>query len=386
MPRPWIVWLERSGNGGIFDVEASSASIAVARTTERDRSSAGSDDGDREMEDDLAAAGGPGGTGGFGSAGRTCTCDLDECPHRREMAARERIHLEEILLQRMIEGLNPHLVTPRRERQQRDVPGKRSTARTAESRGRYIRARQAGPLSRDIALDATIRTAALFQQHRARQGPTLKIEPADLHAKIRERKVGNLFLFVVDCSGSMRSQRQIVATEAAILSLLVDAYQRRDRVAVVAFREQSAAVILRPTASIELAKRAFRSLALGGPTPLSKGLLTAYELIQQEQRRERDLIPVLILISDACANVSMGELRPGEEAVLVGEMIRARKIRSIVLGTAGQGWRMPDGSLFAPAQELAVAMGGEFYPMDELAARGILALSRRDARPADDEE
>ncbi len=288
------------------------------------------------------------------------------------MSARQRIDLDEALLHQMMEGFNPHLVTPRRERQQRDVPGKRSTARTEQNRGRYIRARHADPHSRDVALDATIRTAALSQQHRDRQGTTLKVEAADLHAKIRERKVGNLFLFVVDCSGSMRSQRQILATQAAILSLLVDAYQRRDRVGLVAFRDQSAAVILRPTSSIELAKEAFRSLALGGPTPLSKGLLTAYELIQQEVRRERDLIPVLILISDGCANVSMGDLQPGEEAALVGEMIRARKIRSLVLGTAGQGWRMPDGSLFAPAQELAVAMGGEFYPMDGMAAEGLL--------------
>ncbi len=288
------------------------------------------------------------------------------------MSARQRLDLDEGLLHQMMESLNPHLVAPWRERQQRDVPGKRSTARTEQSRGRYVQARQAVPLSRDIALDATIRTAALSQQHRDRQGMPLKVEAADLHAKIRERKVGNLLLFVVDCSASMRSQRQILATQAAVLSLLVDAYQRRDRVGLVAFREQSAAVILRPTSSIELAKEAFRSLALGGPTPLSKGLLTAYELIQQELRRKRDLIPVLILISDGCANVSMGEMRPGEEAVLVGEMIRARKIRNIVLGTAGQGWRMPDGSIFAPAKELAVAMGGEFYPMDEVAAEAML--------------
>ncbi len=279
-----------------------------------------------------------------------------------------------------MEGFSPRFVTSRRERQQRDIPGKRSTARTEQRRGRYIRARQAGPLSLDIAFDATLRTAALSQQHRDRQGMILKVEATDLHAKIRERKVGNLLLFVVDCSGSMQSQRQILATQAAILSLLVDAYQRRDRVGLVAFRDQSAAVILRPTSSIELAKKAFRSLTLGGPTPLSKGLLTAYELIHQELRRERDLIPVLILISDGCANVSMGDMRPGEEAVLVGEMIRAKKIRSIVLGTAGQGWRMPDGSIFAPAQELALAMGGEFYPMGEMTAEGILALSNRGAR------
>jgi magnesium chelatase subunit D len=207
---------------------------------------------------------------------------------------------------------------------------------------------------------------------------TLKVEASDLHAKIRERKVGNLLLFVVDCSGSMRTQGQLLATHAAILSLLVDAYQRRDRVGLVTFGDQSAAVTLRPTSSIELAREAFRSLAAGSTTPLSRGLLTAYELIQQEVRRERDLIPVLILISDGCANVSMGDMRPGEEADLVGEMIRARKIRSIVLGTGGRGWRMPDGSLFAPAQELAAAMGGEFYPLDEITAEGILAQEERE--------
>ena len=286
------------------------------------------------------------------------------------MWAKKQFEFDEALLNQIMGDSNPRLVTPRKERKRRDMPGKRSTARTEESRGRYIRAQQAGPLSHDIAFEPTIRTAALSQQQRDRQGIALKVEPSDLHAKIRERKVGNLLIFLVDCSGSMRSHRQVLATQAAILSLLVDAYQRRDRVALVIFRDQSAAVILRPTSSIELAKKAFRSLDIGGPTPLSKGMLTAYQLIQREVRRERDLIPVLILITDGCANVSMGDMRPGEEAALVGEMIRAKKIRSIVLGTAGQGWRMSDGTIFAPAQELAVAMGGEFYPMDGFSFRG----------------
>lgn len=274
----------------------------------------------------------------------------------------------------MMEGLNPHLLTPRRERRERNGPGKRSSARTEQGRGRYIRARQDGPQTRDVALDATIRTAALSQRHRDRRNGALRVEPVDLHTKIRERKVGNLFLFAVDCSGSMRSQRQILATRAAVFSLLVDAYQRRDRVGLVAFRDQAAAIVLRPTSSIELAREAFESLDLGGPTPLSRGLLAAYELIERERRRKRDLVPVLILVSDGCANVSMGTTPPCEEAARVGELFRARRIRSIVLGTAGRGWRMQDGSLFAPAQELAATMGGEFYPMDHLAAEGILAL------------
>ncbi len=314
-----------------------------------------------------------------------CPCDRDDCPQRRQRAARERKDVEEALLRRMMEGVNPHLVTPRRDRQRRDAPGKRSTARTDRSRGRYIGARPDGASCRDVALDPTILAAALSQHQRQRRNGVVRVEPADLHAKIRERKVGNLFLFVVDCSGSMRSQSQILATQAAVFSLLVDAYQRRDRVGLVAFHDQSADVVLRPTTSIELARRAFRSLSLGGPTPLSRGLLTAYELVEQELRRERDLVPVLIVVSDGCANTSMGRTPPCEEAQRVGAMFRARKIRSIVLGTAGQGWRKGDGTLFAPALELAQAMGGEFHPMDELAAHGIRELALRGALEAPDE-
>lgn len=314
-------------------------------------------------------------TAGAGGGGYACTCDMDNCPHDLGMPSEQRIAFDEALLHQMMQGFNPHfIINPRKERKRRDMPGKRSTARTEQSRGRYIRAFPAGSYSRDVALDATLRTAVLHQQRRNRGDTLIKVESSDLHTKIRERKVGNLLLFVVDCSASMGTQRRILATQGAILALLVDAYQRRDRVGLVTFREQSAAVILRPTTSIELAKAAFQSLDIGGTTPVSKGLLTAYQLIQQELRRDRALVPVLILISDGNANVSMGDMDAGKEAALVGEMIRAKNIRAIVLGTGGEGWRMPDGQIFAPAQELALAMGGEFYPMDEISAEGILEV------------
>jgi magnesium chelatase subunit D len=258
------------------------------------------------------------------------------------------------------------------------MAGKRSTARREERRGRYIRAVPAGPLGQDIAVDATLRAAALHQHRRGRRGTLLWVEPSDLHAKIRQRKVGNLLLFLVDCSASMGAQRRILATQGAILSLLVDAYQRRDRVGLITFREQSASVILRPTSSIELAKRAFQSMAIGGTTPISRGLWSADELIQRELRRERSLVPVLILISDGSANVAMGDMDPGREAILVGEMFRAKRIRCVVLGTGGQGWRTAEGRSFEPSQELAAAMGGEFHPMDEITAHTILQVIGRD--------
>ncbi len=385
-PRPSIVWPGHSRTGGIFDPEQlSKMSFTLSHRDDRDTSPSpssesynlelrpweGLEGGEYSDKADAAA--------GIGGAVHACTCDMDNCPHDLGMPSEQRIAFDEALLHQMMKGFNPrHIITPRKERQRRDMPGKRSTARTEQSRGRYIRAFHAGPRTRDVALDATLRTAAIHQQDRDRGGLLVRVEPADLHSKIRERKVGNLLVFVVDCSASMGTQRRILATQGAILALLVDAYQRRDRVGLVTFREQSAAVILRPTASIELAKAAFQSLDIGGTTPVSKGLLTAYELIQREIRREKALIPVLILISDGNANVSMGNMDAGKEAALVGEMIRAKNIRSIVLGTGGEGWRMADGRFFAPAQELAVAMGGEFYPMEEITTEAILEIITTD--------
>jgi magnesium chelatase subunit D len=378
MPSPWIVWSRDSSNGGTFDSEASS-SVASPFGHAGDRGLTGASTGQDRGFDLRPWEGLEGGeysddASGIGAAGHACTCDLDNCPHDQGMPSEQRIEFDEALLHQMMKGFSPRLVTPRKERRRRDMPGKRSTARTSQSRGRYIRTIHAGCFGQDIAVDATLRTAAVHQQRRDLRGMALKVEASDIHSKVRQRKVGNLLLFVVDCSASMGTQRRILATQGAILSLLVDAYQRRDRVGLVTFREQSAAVILRPTSSIELAKSAFQSLDIGGTTPVSKGLLTAYQLIQQELRRKRDLVPVLILITDGNANVSMGEMDPGKEACVIGDMIRGRKIRSIVFGTGGPGWRMPDGSLFAPAQELAVAMGGEFYPMEEITASAILQI------------
>ncbi|HEU5393228.1 MAG TPA: VWA domain-containing protein, partial [Candidatus Methylomirabilis sp.] len=134
----------------------------------------------------------------------------------------------------------------------------------------------------------------------------MTITRADLQGKVRERKAGNVLLFLVDASSSMGTQQRILATQGAILSLLVDAYQRRDRVGLVTFRESFAEIILRPTSSIEKAKRAFEGILLGGTTPLSAGLVAAVDLLETELRKNRDLMPLLILITDGMPNVSLG--------------------------------------------------------------------------------
>ncbi len=136
--------------------------------------------------------------------------------------------------------------------------GRRSRTRTERKRGRYIQARPAKDKRDDIAFDATIRAAAPFQKDRVEQRKEVAfaIRPDDLQRKVRIKRAANLVLFVVDASWSMAVAERMTATKGAILSLLTDAYQRRDRVGLVVFQKDRATLILPPTNSIQLAQRA----------------------------------------------------------------------------------------------------------------------------------
>src|SRR5438132_1061608 len=146
-----------------------------------------------------------------------------------------------------------------RQRRVRKQGGKRSASQTPDRRGRYVRAEPKAKVN-DLAIDATVRAAAPMQVERGRKyGERLKLERDDLRQKVRERKVGNLIVFVVDASASMDAEQRMAATKGAILSLLQDAYMRRDRVAVVIFKNRTAEVVLRPTSSVSLAPRRRRT-------------------------------------------------------------------------------------------------------------------------------
>ncbi|MTV56533.1 VWA domain-containing protein, partial [Pseudoduganella buxea] len=120
-----------------------------------------------------------------------------------------------------------------------------------------------------IAIGATLRSAALRQPAGGDGIPhgTLQVTRADLHRPVRVGTNANLILFVVDASGSMAAQRRMEALKGAVLDLLTDAYQRRDEVAVVAFRGEGAELLLAPTRSVERAEAALRELPTGGRTP-----------------------------------------------------------------------------------------------------------------------
>ncbi len=231
----------------------------------------------------------------------------------------------------------------------RNKAGRRSTSRTDRKRGRYIRARPMGEgRVNDLAFDATLRAAAVHQRARRRiladaaakaspnakpeaLSPKFLVRRSDYQRKIRVRRTSNLVVFVVDASWSMAVAERMAATKGAIMSLLTDAYQRRDRVGLIVFQKNAATLILPPTSSVDLAQKALGDIPVGGKTPLAAGLTLAYQVVTRELRLHPDVMPLLIILTDGAGNVSMGNLPPQVEAYRMANLIRDESIRSVVI-------------------------------------------------------
>jgi len=241
--------------------------------------------------------------------------------------------------------------------------GRRSRGRTATKSGRYVRSTMRWE-RQDLAFDATLRAAAPYQQGRKRDGVTVVIERGDLREKVREKRVGNFLLFVVDASGSMGARQRMVEAKGAILSLLLDAYQKRDKVGMVAFRGEQAEVILPPTNSVERAQRLLEDLPTGGRTPLSAGLLKSHEVAKTHLYKDPDIRPLLVVISDGKANVSMGKERPLAEVAHAAGIIREEEeVKSLVVDVENSGLLS-----FGLAQQLAAMLDAEYFKLEDLKA------------------
>ncbi len=164
----------------------------------------------------------------------------------------------------------------------------------------------------------------------------MHVKPRDYMRKVRVRRAANLILFLVDASWSMAVAERMTATKGAILSLLTDAYQRRDRVGLIVFQKDRATLVLPPTNSVQLASRALTNIPVGGKTPLAAGLQMAYEVLQREILLHPDVRPLLIILTDGAGNVSLGALPPLEEAYQVSSLIAKADIHSIVINMEAQ--------------------------------------------------
>lgn len=217
----------------------------------------------------------------------------------------------------------------------------------------------------DLAFDATLRQAAPHQVSRRHDETAIAIEKQDLRQKVRVTRAANLILFVVDASWSMAAAERMIATKGAIMSLLVDAYQKRDRVGLVVFQKEEARTVLPPTSSVELAQKALKDIPVGGKTPLSAGLLLAHQILIRERARDAKIMPLMIVVTDGAGNVSMTDLPPQEEAHRIAQMFKRADLRSIVINTEHEAF---DRGL---AQGLADRLGGPCYTLKQLKAEDL---------------
>jgi magnesium chelatase subunit D len=246
------------------------------------------------------------------------------------------------------------------------VAGRRSRARTES--GQVVRAELPPGAVRHLHLIATVTAAAPHQHARGRDSAALRLRREDLREARREGREGNLLLFVVDASGSMAARRRMGAVKGAVLSLLLDAYQRRDKIGLISFRGAGADLLLPPTSSVDVGAARLTSLPTGGRTPLADGLLLAYDTLRRERLRDPQRRPLLIVVTD-------GRHTAGTNPAAAAGLLAHTGVASVVIDCESGPVRL------GLAVELAQALGGEAMRLDELAS-GVLTESIRTLRDA----
>lgn len=258
-----------------------------------------------------------------------------------------------------------------KDRNIRRGSGKRSTTRTDLKQGRYVRAELPKAKVEDLAFDATIRAAAPFQKMREDNGCALNIKQEDLRQKVREKRIGNTFLFAVDASGSMGARERMRAVKGAIFYMLQEAYQKRDRVGMIAFRRQKTELLLPITRSVDLAQKCLAELPTGGKTPLADGLAVALQTLSMLNKHDSELEPILVLVTDGRANAT--EANGGDpvaSALKMAERIGKAKITSVVIDTESDFIKL------GLAKRVAAAMGANYYTLQRLSKDSIISIVR----------
>ncbi|MEU4265303.1 putative cobaltochelatase [Streptomyces argenteolus] len=241
--------------------------------------------------------------------------------------------------------------------------GRRSRARTEHGRTTGAR-RPEGALTK-LHLAATVQAAAPHQRARGRSGRGLVVRRDDLRQATREGREGNLVLFVVDASGSMAARQRMSAVKGAVMSLLLDAYQRRDKVGLVTFRGKDAELVLPPTSSVDAAAARLESLPTGGRTPLAAGLLRAHDVLRVERLRDPSRRPLLVVVTDGRAT---GGPEPVALAARAGRLHAAEGTACVVVDCESGIVRL------GLAAQLARDLGGTAVTLDELRADSIAGL------------
>jgi len=319
---------------------------------------------DRAPRDDGDDAAGDGSSGGHGG----------EPPPSGGSAAHETVLP-------VGDPVDPDRVSPpeRRDgRERKKASGRQLETFSAKNAGRYISARYPTGTG-DIALDATLRAAAPHQRVRDREWVAVAVRKEDIRERVRVGKISVACVFVVDASGSMGAAKRMESAKGAVLSMLLSSYRHRDRVGLVAFRGSGAETLLPLSTSVDLAQKQLKDLPTGGKTPLAAGLMRGMEVLLQERRKNGEVIPMMVVVSDGRANVPLsGDVR--HEVLGIAEEIRSQGIRTVVIDTEETGNSFVQFRL-GYCRTLAEHAGGGYYPIADLSA-GLLhdvAAAERDA-------
>lgn len=263
------------------------------------------------------------------------------------------------------------IAVPRPDSLPRQASGRRYKSRTVAPSGRYVASALPRDKVRDLAFDATLRAAAPHQRRRRREEPhgqALLIRKPDLREKVREKKVGSLVVFVIDSSGSMAAERRMKAAKGAVLSLLLDAYQRRDLAAMIVFRGEKAEQVLPPTGSFATAEKYLAQMATGGKTPLAHSLKLALKVIGKHRRKDKNTLPLLVLVSDGRANVALNGGDPVADAREMARRIRAANIRAVGIDTEIGSLRL------GLVGRLCEEMGATYFQMEDIQDGSLLSV------------
>jgi len=295
----------------------------------------------------------------------------------------------------------PRPVGPLPATTERDAPfqqfGRRGPVTDAGPTGQYVYSAIPKPGEHiELALDATVRAAAPYQRRRRLEPrtsappspgrltpptlpagraasdplPAILIRPQDVRRKVRQGKAGGLVLFVVDSSGSMGAERRMEAAKGAILGMLMDAYQKRDQVGLIAFRGAGAQEVLPPTSSVDIAERRLAELPTGGRTPLAHGLRQGLETIRRTRAERNRTAPLLVLLSDGRANVPLNGSDPQDAARRAARELAIRGIQSLVIDSEGGRLRL------GLACDLSREMGARYVHLDDLHAGALMRAVR----------
>ena len=244
------------------------------------------------------------------------------------------------------------------------APGRRSRARNAT--GKSIAATDDLVAGHGVHLFGTLLTAA----GRQRRGGRVTVAADDVRRSVREGREGNLVVFVVDASGSMAARDRMAAVGGATLSLLRDAYERRDKVAVITFRGQRADVALPPTSSVHIASRRLARFDSGGKTPLALGLLKARDVVLREKARDRARRSLVVVVTDGRAT---GGPDPLGRTRTAAAMLAAEGVAAVVVDCETSYVRL------GLAEDLARRLGAPAVRLADLRADGLAQLVRQRA-------